>query len=141
MLHEITCKECTIKKALEYMGQEKNKMYRWILKDIFSDSNNYNGNKKERLLARCEDVQHGCSTGIVSSLIYYRDTTAFFKKFKKEIIEMVNELIQEGVIERLDQLNGWDNEDPFCEDIYNRNLLAWLAYEEVNNQLYYYLES
>lgn len=141
MLKKITCKDCTIKKALAYMGQENNKMYKWVLRDIFTDSNDYSGNKKERLISRCEDVQHGCNTGVVRSLIYYRDTTAFFKKFKKEIIAMTKELINNGCIERLDQLNDWDSDDPFCEDVYNQNTLAWLAYEEINNELYNYLES
>ena len=128
----------TIKNVLAEMGvQEGNemyKMYKWILKDIFADSENYAGSKKEKILARCEDIQRGCSSGTVSSMIYYSDTTAFFKKFKKEIIAMVKNFIASG--ERLDQLNGWDSEDPFCEDVYNQNLLAWLAYEEVNNELY-----
>ena len=85
MLKNITCKDCTIKKALAAMGKEDNKMYKYVLRDIFEDAKNYSGNKKERLLARCEDVQHGCSTGIVSSLIYYSDTTAFSKNTKKKL--------------------------------------------------------
>lgn len=141
MLKNITCKDCTIKKALAAMGKENNKMYKYVLRDIFEDAKNYSGNKKERLLARCEDVQHGCVTGIVSSMIYYSDTTAFFKKYKKEIVSLINEMIQDGVLNNLSDLRDWDNDDPFCEDIYNQNLLAWLAYEEVNNNLYWYLES
>ena len=141
MYKSITCKDCTIKKALEFMGKENNKMYKWVLSDIFEDSKNYNGTKKERLLSRCEDVQHGCVTGVVSSLICYKDTSAFFDKFKKEIAELVKELIQEGIIESLNSLKDFDLEDPFLEDIYNKNLLAWLAYEEINNKLYWYLES
>ena len=123
------------------MGKENNKMYKYVLRDIFEDAKNYSGNKKEKLISRCEDIQHGCSTGIVSSMIYYSDTTAFFKKYKKEIINLVNEMIQDGVLNSLSDLRDWDNDDPFCEDIYNQNLLAWLAYEEVNNNLYWYLES
>ncbi len=141
MLKKTTCKDCTIKNVLAAIGGENNKMYRAIITDIFRDSQDYTGNKKERLLARCEDVQHGCSSGVVSSLIYYRDTTAFFKKFEKEIGCLVSEMIQEGLINDIRDLNGYDPEDPFCNDIYNQNLLAWLAYEEVNNKLYWYLES
>ena len=141
MLKETTCKDCTIKKVLLAIGGEHNKLYRYVIKDIFRDSQSYSGNKKERLLARCEDVQHGCSTGVVSNLIYYRDTTAFFKKYKKEIGCLVSEMIADGIINGIHELRDYDKDDPFCNDIYNQNLLARLAYEEINNKLYWYLES
>ena len=141
MLKGTTCKDCNIENVLKAIGGEDNKLYRYVVRDIFRDSQNYSGNKKERLLARCEDVQYGCSTGVVGSLIYYSDTTAFFKKFEHEIGCLVSEAIQEGLINDLRDLNGFDHEDPFCNDIYNQNLLAWFAYEEINNKVYWYLES
>lgn len=142
MYKNVTCKDCTIKKVLEYLGQENNKMYKWILRDIFSDSQYYNGNKKEKLLARSQDISYGgCISGTVSALIYYSDTTKFFDKFKKEIVDLVKDLQQEGIINSLNDLNDFDKDDPFCEEVYNKNLLAWLAYEEVNQKLLWYLES
>ena len=111
-----------------------NKLYKYVVKDILADSENYNGDTlKERIMSRLEDVAHGCSSGTVSGLINYTDTTAFFKKFKKEIIALINETADAmgySAGELLSSMNGWDNDDPFVEDVYNKNILAWFAYEE-----------
>ena len=116
-----------------------NKLRRYVVRDIVADSDNYNGDTlAERIAARLEDVSHGCSSGTVSGLIYYSDTTAFFKKFKAEIIELAKDTadsLGESLGAFLSSLNGWDDEDPFCEDVYNRNTLAWFAYEEIAYQL------
>ena len=37
-----------------------------------------------------ELMAHGCQSGIVSSLIYYIDTTKFFEDHKAEISEMLH---------------------------------------------------
>ena len=66
MLKKITCKDCTIKNVLAAIGGENNKMYRAIITDIFRDSQDYTGNKKERLLANLKDIasQYGVSTNV-----------------------------------------------------------------------------
>ena len=112
-----------------------NRLRRYVVKDIISDSDNYNGdNLAERIAARLEDVSHGCSSGTVSGLVYYSETTAFFQKFKKEIIELAKETADsmgETVGAFLSSLHGWDDDDPFCQEVYNKNTLAWFAYEEI----------
>ena len=77
-------------------------------------------------------LQYGCQAGTVSGLIYYTDTTAFFEKHKEEIKRLLTELMHEIGTKSPAELFGdkWDDEDFFCEDIYNQNLLAWFGYEE-----------
>ena len=127
----------------EFAGD--NKLYKYVVEDILNDSENYGGDTlKERILGRLEDVAHGCSSGTVSGLVYYSDTTAFFKKFKKEIIALINETADAmgySAGELLSSMNGWDDDDPFVEDIYNKNILAWFAYEETAYMLKNELES
>lgn len=77
-------------------------------------------------------LQYGCEAGFVSGLIYYNDTTAFFEKHRAEIIGMLREIMRGVGIKSPAELFGdkWDDDDYFCEDVYNQNLLAWFGYEE-----------
>ena len=63
-------------------------------------------------------AQWGCVSGMVSSLVWYSQTHAFFDTFYDEIMEMLEDFHNEGI--------------PFkCtgEDLKNR--LAWLSFEQV----------
>lgn len=60
-------------------------------------------------------LTYGCVSGMVSGLIYYADTQAFFNRHQDEIFEIYNELLSEGM--------------EFNQEI-NSNFLAWLGYEE-----------
>lgn len=77
-------------------------------------------------------LQYGCEAGFVSGLIYYSDTTAFFERHRAEIIGLLREIMSvigaKSPAEIFD--DKWDDEDYFCDDIYNKNLLAWFGYEE-----------
>ena len=77
-------------------------------------------------------LQYGCEAGTVSGLIYYNDTTAFFEKHRAEIIGMLREIMRGTGAKSPAELFGdkWDDDDYFCDDIYNKNLLAWFGYEE-----------
>lgn len=133
----------TVKEMKKQISELKNtnRMYRRVINDIISDSTEYSGNYIERLESRCKDVSHGCSTGIVTSLIYYSDTTAFFKRYRKEIETLLNDLCIECGCAPWELLRDFDRDDLFCRDTHNQNLLAWFAYEEVNNSLYNVLEA
>jgi len=70
-----------------------------------------------------EDLQqHGCISGIVSSLIYYNDTHAFYDKHYEEIEELRTEY--ESSTGEPIQINN---------DL--KNYLAWFAFEQVANEL------
>ena len=71
-----------------------------------------------------EDLQqYGCISGMVSSLIYYRDTHEFFNTFYEQIQTLKEDV--EGVI---------------CEPLHIKNdiknFLAWFAFEETAYRLY-----
>ena len=77
-------------------------------------------------------LQYGCQAGTVSGLIYYNDTTAFFEKHRAEIIGLLKELMSDTGAKSPAELFGdkWDDDDYFCDDVQNQNLLAWFGYEE-----------
>lgn len=87
-------------------------------------------------------TQHGAISGMVSGLISFHETTQFFNEHREEILAMLHELkegtgldesklfgdnwrTQEDLLE--DEVNDLDP----LEDIYNQNLLAWFAVEEL----------
>ena len=77
-------------------------------------------------------LEHGCQSGIVGSLIYYDDTTAYYETNKNAINELLYETMDECGIYDLSKLFGdkWDKEDPLAIDVLNQNLLAWFGFEE-----------
>lgn len=129
----------TVKEIKKEIAELKatDRLHKAVINDIIADSKNYNqGNSILSIIERCDDVAHGCSTGIVSSLVYYSDTTAFFKKYRKEIEALLVEMMCEcGVDSPVALFRDWDGSDPFARDIYNQNTLAWFAYEEINDRL------
>lgn len=82
-------------------------------------------------------LEHGCQSGIVTSLIYYDDTTKFYDNHKAEINALLYEVMQETGIYNPLELFGdkWDREDPLALDVLNKNLLAWFAFEETLRQI------
>lgn len=79
----------------------------------------------------------GCASGMVGSLIYYNDTLKFYKKYKKEITDLLKETLSDCGFKSPSELFGdkWDNEDIFAEDTQNKNLLVWFGFEETANRL------
>ena len=77
-------------------------------------------------------LYHGCQSGIVSELIYYSDTVAFYKKYRNEINTLLYELLDGTGLHSLTDLFGknFDAEDPLALDTHNQNLLAWFGFEE-----------
>lgn len=78
-----------------------------------------------------EILTHGCSSGCVSSLIYYRDTLEFYNQFKEEINELLYDVMHNvGMFAIKEFLNNWDITDPLALDTNNQNILAWFGFEE-----------
>ena len=77
-------------------------------------------------------LNYGCQSGIVSSLIYYSDTVAFYKRHKEAINELLYEEMSNSGIYSPAALfgNKWDKEYMLCIEAYNQNLLAWFGFEE-----------
>lgn len=87
-----------------------------------------------------QDVLYGgCQSGIVGELIYYTDTVRWFKLYRQEIESQVKQM-QEELGMNLNELNGWDADDPFAREQYNQNLLAWFSFETVCSEIQNCLE-
>lgn len=72
-----------------------------------------------------EDVMnYGCSSGIVSELIYFNETKCFFIKHMEEIFDIYNSIK--------------DNLSPNFE--VNANNLSWLAFEYMTSIIYNEIE-
>jgi hypothetical protein len=86
---------------------------------------------------KCLDdlARHGCASGMVSDLIYYRDTTAFYARHQGEISELVSELVSDFGMPIHQVFRDWDQSDPFANETHNQNLLAWFAFEDTAHKL------
>jgi hypothetical protein len=92
-----TIKACVAKEALEHSYDN--------IKNFFSDL-----------------LQHGCISGMISSLIYYKDTEEFFHKYYEEIIDLKTEF---------EESTGESLKIPHQV----ANYLAWFSFEKVSYQL------
>ncbi|MFC0903826.1 hypothetical protein ACFHWD_03860 [Clostridium sp. MT-14] len=93
-------------------------MEKWIISDILHECQNLDD--AETLSYMKDIANYGCSSGTVSSLIYYNQTEAFFRNFSIQILGMVSEFE--------------------CDSITDPNDLAWLAYENTVQKLLEELE-
>lgn len=114
----------------------RNPLYRRVVNDIVRDSRDCCGsNLHERITSRLNEISHGLSRGVVSSMIYCTDTVRFFKRYRKYIGEMLMELQQDAGKSWVNLINGFDMDDLFVRDVHNQNLLAWAAYEMVASRI------
>lgn len=80
-------------------------------------------------------MQHGCISGMVGELVHYRDTVAFYEKYKKDIINLLNETINNTGLQPSELFRNWDKSDPLAHETHNQNLLAWFAFEETTRNI------
>jgi hypothetical protein len=92
-----TIKACVAQEALEHSYDD--------IKNFFSDLQ-----------------QHGCISGMISSMIYYKDTEEFFHKYYEEIIDLKTEF---------EESTGESLKIPHQV----ANYLAWFSFEKVSYQL------
>ena len=59
---------------------------------------------------------YGCASGIVPALMYYSDARAFFDRHADEIFELIEDMAEEGIIDKK-QIE------------LSKNNLAWTAFE------------
>jgi hypothetical protein len=97
-------------------------------------------NQEDGPMLFIQDVLYGgCQAGTVGELIYYSDTTKWFKLYQQEIEDQVRQM-QEELGMNLNELNGWDDSDPFARETSNQNLLAWFSFETVCTDIAYAIE-
>lgn len=77
-------------------------------------------------------LYHGCQSGVVSALVWYSQTTTFYKRYRDRITDLLSGAMANTGIYDPATLFGdkWDKEDPLAADVYNQNLLAWFGFEE-----------
>lgn len=76
-------------------------------------------------------LNNGCQSGFVGHLVYYSQTTDYYKERKEEINELLYDIMDECGIYNPSELfgNKWDKEDPLALEQYNQNLLAWFGFD------------
>jgi len=98
----------------------------------------YNLQDYDNLKSVIKDVLYnGLQSGIISDLIYYNDTLAFYKRYKKEIDTLLKDAMYESGVSSPADIFGkkWDIEDFSIQDTNNKNLLAWFGFEEKTREL------
>lgn len=125
----------SLKTNLRAIKKESNsKLKKAVITDLLSYSND-----NDDIQSHMEDIlQYGCQSGAVGMLIYYSDTQAFFKKYKKDIMDLLKETLQMTGFKSPQELFGdkFDSDDYFMEETQNQNLMSWFAYEETVRQLF-----
>ena len=83
----------------------------------------------EEVIGTLENITtYGCASGTVPALVYYSDTEAFFDRHSEEIFELIENMVEEGVIDKK-QLE------------LSKNNLVWTAFEliawEIRDEVVY----
>lgn len=118
-----------------------NNLYERVINEILEDCKDYTGTLKERIVVRCNEiVEYGCVSGTVASMIYYSDTNKFFNTYYDEIMELIEDLEDDGleIIECLKR--NLTTTQIIMNDEQAKNQIAWLVYEEIANKLLYWVE-
>ena len=82
-------------------------------------------------------MQGGCQSGFVGHLIYYADTVKFYKKYRRQINELLSDTVDQLGMQPADLFGEkWDDSDPLATETNNQNLLAWFGFEETAQRLF-----
>ena len=88
--------------------------------------NEIEGIEDDEILSAVEKiVNYGCQSGIVTSLVYYKDTEAFFNRHVDEILELIEDAKQTMDMNYIE---------------FSRNNLAWFAFEIIAQGIYQEME-
>ena len=122
----MTKKMVTIEK-LEALKDGADDLHKRVINDLIR----YSTDGSETYSYMSDILQHGCVSGIVGRLVYYKDTVAFYEQYESDIWDLLENTRQslgdKTILQTIAGLNGAENVgsgDQF------KNLLAWFAYEE-----------
>ena len=119
------------KKALNELKRSEEFNSR-VEKKVINDLLN-TGLTTEELKDHIKDiVQCGCISGIVSSLVYYSDTTKFFNCYRKEILSMLQDPDKNIYSEYTYLL------DQKKYSVSEKNDLSWFAYDNTVIRIAFY---
>ena len=91
--------------------------------------------EKADLFSIKEVAEHGCSGGLIPSLIYYVDTVKFYEEHEKEIWDQLYQEAQDhgvSIMKFLSQFNGAKDVGSMTQ---LKNLLAWWACEQAAHRI------
>ena len=82
-------------------------------------------------------MEHGCQCGMVSGLVYYDDTAAFYNRHKDDINTLLSETLESTGFKSAHDVfgNKLQESDPLFLGTHNQNLMAWFAFEETARKL------
>ena len=122
-------KELT-QEQIEYLKQGTELM-KAVVDDILNQDKDY----QEGYIT--DVLEHGCQSGVVSSLIYYNDTADFYNKYSDDIYNLLYADMQDfgyqSIPEMIASLNG--AKDVGSDEQY-KNLLAWYGYERTMQDIH-----
>ena len=99
------------------------------------NKNNTDEDYTEELFIQ-EVLEHGCISGMVGELIYYRDTIKFYDDHKEDINGLLYETIEDSGLSPSELFGDrWFNDDPLALETNNQNLLSWFAFEETARKI------
>ena len=120
--------QLTLKNIKILKRKTDNELTKRVCDYVIDEWNDYNDKKH----IFTDVLYHGCQSGMVGFLIWYSDTTAFYKKYIEEINTLLYNVQSSTGLYGMKDLFGkkWDEEDPLVIEDYNQNLLAWFGFEE-----------
>ena len=120
--------QLTLKNIKIIKRKTDNELTKRVCEYVIDEWNDYNDKKH----IFTDVLYHGCQSGMVGFLIWYSDTTAFYKKYIEEINTLLYNVQSSTGLYGMKDLFGkkWDEEDPLAIEDYNQNLLAWFGFEE-----------
>lgn len=123
-----------LKRLKQIASSSNNKLTKKVASILIKGAKGYNEGVQTYM---AEVIKYGCQSGFVPELIYYNQTTKFYKTYKKEIFAMLkNTLLEYGYLHPHELFgNKWDNEDYNFTHTTNQNLLAWYSFEETTREL------
>ena len=115
-------------RELKKVNQFNTKLEKRVISDLLNT-----GLSTEELKDHIKDiVQCGCISGIVSSLVYYSDTTRFFNCYRQEILTMLTDPDKNIYSEYTYLL------DQKKYSILEKNNLSWFAYDNTVIRIAFY---
>ena len=115
-------------RELKKVNQFNTKLEKRVINDLLNT-----GLTTEELKDHIKDiVQCGCISGIVSSLVYYSDTTKFFNCYRKEILSMLQDPDKNIYSEYTYLL------DQKKYSVSEKNDLSWFAYDNTVIRIAFY---
>jgi hypothetical protein len=120
--------QLTLKNIKILKRKTDNELTKRVCDYVIDEWNDYNDKKH----IFTDVLYHGCQSGMVGFLIWYSDTTAFYKRYIEEINTLLYNIQSSTGLYGMKDLFGkkWDEEDPLVIEDYNQNLLAWFGFEE-----------